>query len=122
MDNPVGWFEIYVQDMNRARTFYESVFQTKLAKMDMPGMDMWTFPFQPGAPGASGALIHMKGLESGGNSVMVYFSCKDCGVEAARAAKAGGRIHKAKTSIGEHGFFSLVFDSEGNMIGLHSMK
>ena len=24
--NPVGWFEIYVQDMNRAKAFYESVF------------------------------------------------------------------------------------------------
>jgi predicted enzyme related to lactoylglutathione lyase len=25
-------------------------------------------------------------------------------------------------SIGEHGFIALVFDTEGNMIGLHSMQ
>jgi predicted enzyme related to lactoylglutathione lyase len=122
MGNPVGWFEIYVQDMNRAKAFYESVFESRLTKMEMPGMDMWTFPFQDKASGASGALIRMQGLASGGNSVVVYFSSNDCGVEAARAAEAGGRIHKGKTSIGEHGFFALVLDTEGNMIGLHSMQ
>ena len=25
--NPVGWFEIYVQDMRHAKAFYEAVFQ-----------------------------------------------------------------------------------------------
>ena len=25
MNNPVGWFEIYVQDMERAKAFYEAV-------------------------------------------------------------------------------------------------
>jgi uncharacterized protein len=29
-NNPVGWFEIYVQDMPRAKAFYEAVFQGKL--------------------------------------------------------------------------------------------
>ena len=28
--NVVGWFEIYVQDMPRAKAFYEAVFQVKL--------------------------------------------------------------------------------------------
>ena len=26
MNNPVGWFEIYVEDMDRAKAFYEAVF------------------------------------------------------------------------------------------------
>jgi predicted enzyme related to lactoylglutathione lyase len=30
MSNPVGWFEIYVDDMERARTCYEAVFDTEL--------------------------------------------------------------------------------------------
>jgi predicted enzyme related to lactoylglutathione lyase len=51
----------------------------------------------------------------------VYFSCEDCAVEAARATANGGSIFKEKMSIGEHGFIALVFDTEGNMIGLHSM-
>ena len=34
--NPVGWFEIYVQDMDCAKRFYESVFQTKLERLESP--------------------------------------------------------------------------------------
>ena len=120
--NPVGWFEIYVQDMNRAKAFYESVFKTQLQKLENPGIDMWAFPMQPEANGASGALIRMEGFPSGGNSTIVYFICADCSVEAKRASTQGGKIFKDKFSIGEYGFIALVTDTEGNMIGLHSMK
>jgi predicted enzyme related to lactoylglutathione lyase len=54
--------------------------------------------------------------------VLVYFRCDDCAVEEARVVQAGGRIQREKMAIGQYGFISLVFDSEGNMIGLHSMK
>jgi predicted enzyme related to lactoylglutathione lyase len=120
--NPVGWFEIYVQDMNRAKTFYQSVFQTQLQKLESPGIEMWAFPMEPEAKGASGALVRMEGFPSGGNSTIVYFICKDCSVEATRASTQGGKISKEKFSIGEYGFIALVTDTEGNMIGLHSMK
>ena len=120
--NPVGWFEIYVQDMNRAKAFYESVFKTQLQKLEGPGVEMWAFPMQPEANGASGALIRMEGFPSGGNSTIVYFICADCSVEAKRASTQGGKIFKDKFSIGQHGFIALVTDTEGNMIGLHSMK
>jgi hypothetical protein len=64
----------------------------------------------------------MEGFPSGGNSVLVYFACNDCSVEADRVVKFGGRIHKEKMSIGEYGFIALAFDTEGNMFGLHSME
>jgi len=67
-------------------------------------------------------LVKMKGFRAGGNSVLVYFRAADCAVETARAVAAGGRVQKKKASIGEWGFISLVIDSEGNMIGIHSMK
>jgi predicted enzyme related to lactoylglutathione lyase len=54
--------------------------------------------------------------------VIVYFACEDCAVEAKRVVPAGGRIHRDKLSIGEHGFIALALDTEGNMFGLHSMK
>ena len=63
----------------------------------------------------------MPGFPSGGNSTLVYFVCDDCAVEEARVKKSGGRIEKPKFSIGEYGFISLVYDTEGNMFGLHSM-
>ena len=45
MNNAVCWFEIYVQDMNRAKKFYESMFETRLSKLESPDgkMDGWTF-------------------------------------------------------------------------------
>ena len=61
-------------------------------------------------------------LPSGGNSTIVYFSCADCAVEAARVAAHGGQVMREKFSIGEYGFIALVVDTEGNMIGLHSLK
>jgi predicted enzyme related to lactoylglutathione lyase len=120
--NPVGWFEIYVQDMARAKAFYESVLRAKLESLPGPEVEMWAFPMQQSAAGAAGALVKMAGFPSGGNSVIVYFMCDDCAVEEARVQGAGGKVEKPKMSIGPYGFISLVVDTEGNVIGLHSMK
>lgn len=121
--NPVGWFEIYVENMPRAKRFYEAVFATKLQKLGSPdpGLEMWSFPMAMDRYGAPGALVKMEGFSSGANSVLVYFTSKDCAVEAKRVVSAGGRIMRKKFSIGEYGFIALAFDTEGNMIGLHSM-
>jgi predicted enzyme related to lactoylglutathione lyase len=120
--NPVGWFEIYVQDMERAKEFYTSVFQTKFERVNNPEIELWAFPMNMESTGASGALVKMTGFPSGGNSTLVYFSCVDCATEAGRVIQAGGRIQKEKFSIGEYGFIALALDTEGNMFGLHSMK
>ncbi len=130
--NPVGWFEIYVQEIDRAKTFYETVFQATLEQLPPPAapegqscdgdMEMWTFPMSDQRYGAAGAPIPMEGVPSGGGGTMVYFSCEDCAVEAARAAESGGSIFREKMPIGEHGFNAIVNDTEGNMIGLHSLQ
>ena len=122
MKNPVGWFEIYVQDLGRAKAFYEETLGIKLMRLESPGMDMLAFPMQHEGAGATGALVKMPGVASGGNSVLVYFVCDNCTNEAGNAVKAGGKIHKEKMAIGDFGFIALVVDTEGNMIGLHSMK
>jgi uncharacterized protein len=120
--NPVGWFEIYVQNMRRARSFYEKTFQVKLKALPSPSIKMLAFPGGPEGYGCPGALVQMDCKESGGGGTLVYFSCADCAVEAARALKHGGGVFKKKFSIGEYGFIALITDTEGNMIGLHSMK
>lgn len=123
--NPVRWFEIYVQDMARAKKFYESVFEVKLETLSNPNdstMQMMKFPSVMDQMGTTGALVKMEGFPSGGNSTIVYFGCADCATEETRVTKSGGRIQKGKFSIGQYGFISLVYDTEGNMIGLHSME
>lgn len=121
-NNPVGWFEIYVQDMNRAKEFYQVVLKHKLEKLPNVDMEMWAFPMDMNGTGASGALVKMDGMPSGGNSTLVYFSCEDCGTEANRVVAAGGQLKEAKMSIGEYGFIALAMDPDGNLFGLHSMK
>jgi predicted enzyme related to lactoylglutathione lyase len=96
--------------------------QTKLEKLNSASPELWSFPGSITSYGAPGALVKMQGVPSGGNSTLVYFSCADCAVEAKRAVAAGGRIEKEKFSIGQYGFIALVFDTEGNLFGLHSMK
>ena len=122
MNNAVGWFEIYVDDMNRTKAFYQSVFGAPLERLDSPQIEMWAFPMHRDQHGSPGALVHMPGFPAGRNSVIVYFTCEDCAVQEGKAAASGGRIEKKKFSIGQYGFISLVYDTEGNMIGLHSMK
>jgi len=120
-NNPICWFEIYVQDMARAKRFYESVFQVTLEKINNPELDMWGFPSNMERYGSCGSLVKMEDKCSGSNSTIVYFSCADCAAEALRVKDAGGQIHKEKTSIGQYGFMVLAVDTECNMIGLHSM-
>ncbi len=122
--NPVGWFEIYVQDMARAKKFYETVLGVELTNLDSPSdeLEMQAFPMNMEAGGASGALARMEGCPSGGMGTLVYFSCEDCAVEASRVDGAGGKLCKPKMAIGLYGFIALVSDTEGNMVGLHSMQ
>jgi len=122
--NPVGWFEIYIQDVERAKSFYESLFETKLLKLKppFPEIELWAFSADHNHYGATGALVKINGVSSGGNSTLVYFQCDDCGIQESRVASLGGRIERSKMAIGEFGFISLIYDTEGNMIGLHSMK
>ena len=121
-NNPVGWFEIYVSDMERAKAFYEKVFVTKLVLLPgVDGIEMWSFGMDDNAYGSPGALVKMDGCSGGEGGTLIYFTCEDCAIEESRVVSAGGKISRPKFSIGQYGFISLVTDTEDNMIGLHSM-
>lgn len=120
--NPVRWFEIHVQDMDRARKFYETVFAVKLQRLSTPRDEIWSFPMQMDRMGTAGALVKREGVPSGGNSTILYFACEDCAVEEGRVAGAGGTLRSRKTAIGEYGFISMAVDPDGNAFGLHSMR
>ena len=125
--NTICWFEIYVDDLTRAKKFYSDVLGYPLN--DVPavaGSDDFQMVFFSTAEnqGVSGALVQMKGPRTnspGNTSTIVYFPCDDCSVEESRVAKAGGTVFRSKMSIGEYGFISLCLDTENNMFGLYSM-
>jgi uncharacterized protein len=121
--NAIGWFDIYVEDMDRAVAFYESVLQQKLEPIGDPTGEtqMMSFSADMQSYGASGALVKSTYARPGMGGTMVYFSVEDCLAEEARVAAAGGSIVRPKFSIGPFGWVTLCTDTEGNMFGLNSM-
>lgn len=122
--NAIGWFDIYVADMNRAVSFYETVLQQKLEPIGDPTGEtkMMSFPTDMGVYGAGGALVKSPYARPGVGGTLVYFSVEDCAEEESRVVAAGGKVVRPKFSIGEFGWVSLCEDTEGNMFGFSSMK
>ncbi len=122
--NAIGWFDLYVADMERAVAFYESVFQQPLETIGDPTgeTEMRGFPADMHAYGASGALVKAAHTKPGVGGTMVYFTVEDCAVEEARVTSANGSIVRSKFSIGNFGWVTLCLDTEGNLFGLNSMR
>ena len=122
--NPFTWVEIYVDDMSRAQKFYETVLQIEMIPMQAPGefgdLEMLSFPWAQGESNISGALCKTSEMKPATGGTLIYFTCEDCAVETARVENAGGKVLQEKFPIGEHGFCSVVMDTEGNTIGFHS--
>ena len=119
--NPVGWFEIPVTDMDRAKKFYESVFGFEIAITEMNGNAMGWFPMASDVIGAGGTLIQGDGyIPSSDKGVLIYFTAPDMENNLKRIAENNGKVLMPRTSIGEHGFISIFIDSEGNRLALHS--
>ena len=123
--NAIGWFDIYVSDMDRATNFYQTVLNQTLEVMQDPTdskVQMKSFPTDMGAYGAGGALVQREGSTPGVGGTTVYFGVEDCAVEESRVVTAGGQVIRPKMSIGEFGWITLCMDTEGNMFGLSSMQ
>lgn len=121
--NPVGWFEIYVSDLARAVHFYEVVFKQELLKMptEDQSIKMVKFSWDINSYGTNGALVQHPMRQPSTEGVLIYFSCDDCAITEQLAIENNGKIYKPKTGIGANGFISIIGDSEGNAIGLHSL-
>jgi len=123
-NNMVGWFEIPVENMDRAITFYETVFDVKLERHAMGLLDMAWFPLVQEGGGSPGTLVrHPDYYKPSQNGVLVYFTAHsgDLANELSRVEAAGGQVLQGKTQISEdHGYMALLIDTEGNRVALHS--
>jgi uncharacterized protein len=122
--NAIGWFDLYVSDLDRAVKFYQSVLQQTLAPIGDPTGEtrMMAFATDMTAYGAGGALVQSPHARPGPGGTLIYFSVIDCAIECARVPAAGGKILRPKFSIGQFGFVAICEDTEGNIFGLSSMK
>ena len=120
--NPVGWFDLNVANLDRAKKFYETVFNVKLTDAPIQWGKQSFFPFSPESSDISGALVEKDGFVASSNNTIIYFETEDNISEEQRIEKAGGKVVQPKMNIGEFGFISIFIDTEGNTIGLHSKK
>ncbi len=121
----VGWFEIPVEEMDRAISFYEEVFDCKLNKQVMGDFQMAWFPGDQSGKGAQGSLVYHKDFYAISNLAgpLIYFSSEDCSIELDKVEKAGGTVQFPKRLIApDIGYMGVFLDSEGNRIAVHSMK
>ena len=124
--NSVGWFEIPVSDMKRAIKFYEKVFSVKLSHQVLGTLEMAWFPEIENGPGSPGSLVyHKEFYKPSSDGVLIYFTSPsgDIKNEEKRVESAGGKVLIPKRLISEEiGYMTVILDSEGNRIALHSRK
>lgn len=120
--NPVGWFEIPTEDLERATTFYEKLLDITLDQQDMGELKMAWFPMHEDAIGSAGTLVHSPHYTPSDKGVLIYFTAPDLDGTVAKVEELGGEVVIARKDIGEHGVIAVIKDTEGNQIALHSRE
>lgn len=111
------WIEIPVADIDRAKGFYEAVFEH--APTEVVKQEERTITIIPGEPTVS--LNQAAGFEPSAVGSLPYFHLEGPLDDAlSRVAAAGGRIVEAAAARGDLGLFALVTDTEGNGLYLHA--
>ncbi len=122
--NSLNWFEIPARDIQRAKTFYETIFGHRMEYQEMGELKMAMFPFENGSGKASGALVEHEMYVPNDNGVVIYLNGNpNLKPILDRVEAAGGKVLMAKKQIAEDvGYMALFLDSEGNRMALHSQE
>ncbi len=121
-DNAINWFEIHVSDFGRARTFYETILNTQLQEVSSDCGQMGLFPYNA-EKGVGGALTKMEEGSPGPGGTVIYLNVEgDLDGVLSRIPEAGGKVIRDRMAIPPHGFIGIFADTEGNVVGLHSMS
>jgi len=119
--NAINWFEIFVSDFERAKSFYEKILARPLIPVNSDCGQMGLFA-EGGDKGTGGAITKMEGQKPGPGGTLVYLDVEgDLDGVLQRIPEAGGKVLRDRMAIPPHGFIGIFEDSEGNVVGLHSM-
>ncbi|HEV8082627.1 MAG TPA: VOC family protein [Chitinophagaceae bacterium] len=123
--NAINWFDIPVTDLERAKKFYETIFDIEMETAGKEGEEMAFFPRKPhtimGLSGIlSGSLLKKKDFSPGKDGPIIYLNASpSLQTVLDKVEKAGGKIVMDRTKI-PAGFVASCIDTEGNRIGLHA--
>jgi uncharacterized protein len=123
MKNPVTYFEIPADNVERAKKFYKTIFDWKLEAGDKGdkywfvettevGEDGWT-PTEPGA--INGGLVKR---DMPNEPAVNYVTVDSIDDTSKTIEKNGGKVMVPKTAMGEWGWWAIFKDTEGNVLGL----
>jgi predicted enzyme related to lactoylglutathione lyase len=120
MKNKVVMFEIPASNLQKAKAFYESVFDWTIEIWDDRGAMVQTTAsdneYNPTEPGGINGGIYTRKSSDEHASFGVETESIDRTLKAIE--KAGGKVVTPKHSIGEWGFMADFADPEGNVIAL----
>ena len=119
--NPVVYFEIPVNNIDRAIKFYKTVFNFDFDKEIIDKNEMALFPFAEANSGISGALAKGGIYKPTKDGVVIYFKTENIDETLKSATSNGGQILYPKTDNGI-GFVAEFEDTEGNRIALYQSK
>ncbi|MCE2993683.1 MAG: VOC family protein [Alphaproteobacteria bacterium] len=120
--NPGIYFEIPVTDMQRAKAFYEAVFEYDFVLENIHGNEMAFLPFKEEATGITGALTKGETYKPSHDGSLIYLSVDDINKIISLTIKHGGKKLFPRTQANEYGFVAEIEDSEGNRIGLSESR
>lgn len=123
MTQSINWFEIPVTDFDRAKKFYETLFDAEIQVMPHPTLKYGILPTDMAGGGVGGGIVQGEGFEPSMQGTLVYLNGgDDLSVPLSRVEEAGGKILMPKTSTMGNGFMAHFVDTEGNRMALHSMQ
>ena len=116
--NRAVWFDIPVADLDRAAGFYAAVLGIAVHKEECDGMSFCVLEHQDGN---GGCLVENKTEIAADKGLLVYLNVDNRIRDAvAQVSPHGGQVTQEIHAIGPYGYRSIVLDSEGNRIALHS--
>lgn len=117
--NAVVYFEIPVEDMQRAMHFYHTLFSFTFEREQLDGYEMAFFPLDEQLSGITGALAKGDIYVPSKNGAILYFHVDDIGDTLSKAKELNAEILYPKTLNIAYGFAAAeIADSEGNRIAL----
>jgi predicted enzyme related to lactoylglutathione lyase len=121
-DHAINWFEIPVDDFDRAKMFYSKLFDYEMEVMDMGPSRMGMLPFAQGKGHVGGAIVKAADFLPARQGTIVYLhGGDDLSTILMRVETAGGKVLVEKTQITpEIGYYATFLDTEGNKVSLHS--